>query len=338
MITDQQVRRLRRLDRQGTAQRAWPRPRPAWMPRPHASTAGSASCPARSDAWTATGARAPTPSPRSGPNSRSSSSVNPGLEAKTLFADLQRRFPGRFADGQLRTLQRHVKQWRAVERTGQGGVLRPGAPPRSAGGQRLHPLHRPGRDHQRQSLRPPDLPLRADLLELGDGHDLLLRELREPQRGLAERLVGTGRRAATAPHRSADGGHAAGRRRAGVVHAALPGVAAALRLAGPGDPGGQGQRERRRRAEPPPVQAGVGPGADAAWQPRLRQPGRRTRRSCGSCSAQRNAGRRQRLAEEVPLLRPLPARRLEACKRLRVRVDRAARSTCRATPTRWPAG
>jgi len=32
--------------------------------------------------------------------------INPGLEAKTLFEDLQRRYPGRFADGQLRTLQR----------------------------------------------------------------------------------------------------------------------------------------------------------------------------------------------------------------------------------------
>lgn len=38
----------------------------------------------------------------------------PGLEAKTIMADLQRRFPGQFADGQLRTLQRHVKQWRAI--------------------------------------------------------------------------------------------------------------------------------------------------------------------------------------------------------------------------------
>lgn len=40
---------------------------------------------------------------------------NPGLEAKTLFEDLQRRYPGRFADGQLRTLQRRVKIWRALE-------------------------------------------------------------------------------------------------------------------------------------------------------------------------------------------------------------------------------
>lgn len=38
----------------------------------------------------------------------------PGLEAKTIMAELQRRFPGQFADGQLRTLQRHVKQWRAT--------------------------------------------------------------------------------------------------------------------------------------------------------------------------------------------------------------------------------
>lgn len=41
--------------------------------------------------------------------------INPGLEAKTLFEDLQRRMPGRFADGQLRTLQRRIKRWRATE-------------------------------------------------------------------------------------------------------------------------------------------------------------------------------------------------------------------------------
>jgi hypothetical protein len=39
----------------------------------------------------------------------------PGLQAKTLFEDLQRRFPGRFPDGQLRTLQRKIKAWRATE-------------------------------------------------------------------------------------------------------------------------------------------------------------------------------------------------------------------------------
>ena len=41
--------------------------------------------------------------------------VNPGLEAKTLFEFLQREYPGQFQDGQLRTLQRHIKRWRAIE-------------------------------------------------------------------------------------------------------------------------------------------------------------------------------------------------------------------------------
>ena len=43
---------------------------------------------------------------------------NPGIEGKTIFFDLQRRYPGRFQDGQLRTLQRYVKIWRALEGPG----------------------------------------------------------------------------------------------------------------------------------------------------------------------------------------------------------------------------
>ena len=38
-----------------------------------------------------------------------------GLEAKTLFEDLQERYPGKFSPGQLRTLQRRIKRWRAEE-------------------------------------------------------------------------------------------------------------------------------------------------------------------------------------------------------------------------------
>ena len=41
--------------------------------------------------------------------------VNPGFEAKTLFEWLQRESPGRYSDGQLRTLQRRIKYWRATE-------------------------------------------------------------------------------------------------------------------------------------------------------------------------------------------------------------------------------
>jgi hypothetical protein len=40
---------------------------------------------------------------------------SPALEAKTLFEWLQAKYPGRFADGQLRTLQRRVRLWRATQ-------------------------------------------------------------------------------------------------------------------------------------------------------------------------------------------------------------------------------
>ncbi len=46
---------------------------------------------------------------------RSKLETNPGLEAKTLFEDLQRRRPGEYQEGQLSTLQRRVKNWRAQE-------------------------------------------------------------------------------------------------------------------------------------------------------------------------------------------------------------------------------
>jgi len=39
---------------------------------------------------------------------------NHGLESKTIFDYLQRENPGKFQDGQLRTLQRKIKDWRAT--------------------------------------------------------------------------------------------------------------------------------------------------------------------------------------------------------------------------------
>lgn len=44
--------------------------------------------------------------------------ANPGFEAKVLFEFLQRRYPGKFEDSQLRTFQRKVKNWRATEGPG----------------------------------------------------------------------------------------------------------------------------------------------------------------------------------------------------------------------------
>jgi len=44
--------------------------------------------------------------------------LEPGLEAKTLFEHLQEKYPGRFAEGQLRSMQRRVKIWRATSGPG----------------------------------------------------------------------------------------------------------------------------------------------------------------------------------------------------------------------------
>lgn len=38
--------------------------------------------------------------------------TQPDLEAKTVFEEIQRRYPGQFEEGQLRTFQRRVKSWR----------------------------------------------------------------------------------------------------------------------------------------------------------------------------------------------------------------------------------
>lgn len=41
----------------------------------------------------------------------------PHVAAKTIFLELQQRYPGKFKDGQLRTLQRRVKEWRLKQST-----------------------------------------------------------------------------------------------------------------------------------------------------------------------------------------------------------------------------
>ena len=41
--------------------------------------------------------------------------TNDGLQARAIFEHLQKKYPGRFQDGQLRTFQRGIKVWRATE-------------------------------------------------------------------------------------------------------------------------------------------------------------------------------------------------------------------------------
>lgn len=45
--------------------------------------------------------------------------TNARVEAKSLFEALQRQVPGKYQDGQLRTFQRRIKQWKALYGPGQ---------------------------------------------------------------------------------------------------------------------------------------------------------------------------------------------------------------------------
>lgn len=48
---------------------------------------------------------------------------HPGLLGTTLFEDLVRQYPGVFSSGQLRTLQRRIKQWQATKGPGQAVIF-----------------------------------------------------------------------------------------------------------------------------------------------------------------------------------------------------------------------
>jgi len=153
-------------------------------------------------------------------------------------------------------------------RSGPRGVLRAETRARPVGPVRLHLHERVGHPDRGAEFPAHALPLRAHLLELGRRHVVLLGKFRELERGAAERLMGTGRRAAETPDRSAlDGGEQ--HERGEGVHQPLRGADAALPDGRPENPGRQSQRERRRRATSSPTETRRRPGAAAARQSRL---------------------------------------------------------------------
>ena len=61
-----------------------------------------------------------------------------GLQAKTVFEELVRRYPGRFQIGQLRTLQRRFRDWRALRGAAREIYFAPHHPSRGAEPVRFH--------------------------------------------------------------------------------------------------------------------------------------------------------------------------------------------------------
>jgi hypothetical protein len=244
--------------------------------------------------------------------------VNADLQAKTLFEWLQRGYPGRFQDGQLRTLQRAVKRWRATK-----------GPPKEVF---FSQTHHPGRLCASDFTHMTSLGVTiqgqpfAHLVyhfvltysnwewvticfsesfeSLSDGLQTALWELGGvPQRHRSDRL-------STAVNNLSDEKEFTQRYRALADHYGL-----ALEKIQAGQAHENGDVESLHRHFKQAV--------DQALMLR----GTRDFTSREAYAAflrelvtHKNAGRRTRLDEELAILRPLPARRQESCRRVRVGV------------------
>lgn len=319
MITDQQVRKLRRLDGQGVAKEV-----AAVRVGMDVKTARKyrrlGKLPSEVVSMDRNWRTRPDPFAEVWADIEAKLQVNGGLEAKTLFADLQGRFPGRFSDGQLRTLQRQVKSWRA-----QSGPAKEVF---------FAQVHRPGRLAASDFTHGTELGVTINgipfehllyhfvltysnwetvsvcfsesLESLSEGFQNALWEVGgAPEVHRTDRLTAAVQPGVEGPASFKQ------RYRALLNHYGMQGQAI---QAGKGNENGDVEQSHHRFKR--------------AVDQALMMRGSRDFNSRDSyveflreVCRQKNAGRAVRLAEEVALLRPLPRQRLEACKRLRVRVE-----------------
>jgi hypothetical protein len=245
--------------------------------------------------------------------------TNSALEAKTIFEALKRQYPDRFADGQLRTLQRRIKTWRATEGPAQEVYFaqehRPGELCESdfthltelgitiAGEPFAHMLYHfvltysnweTGTICQSESFASLSEGLQNALWELGG----------VPRMHRTDRMT-------SAVNNLTEQAEFQKNYQALLRHYGLEG-----RKIQTGQPNENGDIEQRHyRLQRALEQALLLRGSrDFASVDEYRS-------FLGRLFAQLNSGRRARLAEEMELLRPLPDRRLESAKRVRVRVN-----------------
>jgi hypothetical protein len=322
MISDRQIRKLRQLDERGIAKEvaALRAGMDAKTARKYRRLGKMPSEVMRMDRYWRT---RPDVFAEVWPELEALLEVNPGLQAKTLFDQLQRRYPGRFADGQLRTLQRRLRRWRAENGPAKEVFFAQ--------------VHHPGR------LAASDFTYCTDLKVTINGspfdhliyHFVLtysnwetgticfsesLESLSEGlqnalwQLGGVPRLHRTDRLTAAVQPGVEEPEKFKQRYEALLRHYALEGQAI---QAGKGNENGDVEQRHHRFKE--------------ALDQALMLRGSRDFPSRDGYAAfvhellaQLNAGRQFRLAEELAVLRPLPARRLDSCKRLRARVDKGS--------------
>ena len=241
--------------------------RPPLSRQPHAAQHAQTGARAADLPHSARSVRGRVADGRSAPRGRTAAA---GQDAVRLAAARASGAVSRFAAPHLRASRQAVA---GHARPRQADHVPPGARGRRPRGVRLHAHDRAEHHHRRPAVRAHGLPLRADVFELGIGDALRLRIVRSVVRRLAECVVGTGRRAAAAPHRFADRG---GEQPVGEprVPDALSRSAGALRRVGPADQRAAGARERRRGVVARPLQNRCGSSSFIAWRSRLRRPRR----------------------------------------------------------------
>ena len=243
----------------------------------------------------------------------------PGLRAKTLWGWLQQRYSGRFSEGQLRTLQRRIKDWRATQGPGQevyfSQVHHPGRLCASdfthmdslnitIGGQRFdHLVYHFVLTYSNwesvticfsESFESLSVGLQNAVWDLGG----------VPQRHRSDRM-------SAAVNNLSERREFTERYQALLGHYRLVGEKIQARQAHENGDAESSHRHFKDAVEQALLLRGS---RDFASRPEYESFLEEVRR-------QRNAGRSPRFAEEQALLEPLPSRRLESCKRLEVTVS-----------------
>jgi hypothetical protein len=245
--------------------------------------------------------------------------VNAGLEAKTVFEYLQRRDPGRFEDGQLRTLQRRVKSWRATEGPAKEVFFAQQHPPGRLGASDFTHMEELGITIQGQSFAHLIYHFVLTYSNWEAGTVCFSESFESLCEGLQNAVWGLGK----VPHR-----HRTDRLSTAVNNMTNPaeftdryeGLLRYYGLEGEKTQAGQGhengdveQRHHRfkRAVEQELLLRGSRDFTRVEDYQQFLQ----------GLFVRLNAGRKQRLAEEMAVMKELPPRRMESFKRERVKVD-----------------
>ena len=244
---------------------------------------------------------------------------NAGLEAKTVFEYLQRQYPGHFQDGQLRTLQRRVKGWRATEGPAREVFFAQQHPPGRLGASDFTHMEELGVTIQGQSF--PHLVYHFVLTYSNweAGTVCYSESFESLSEGLQNALWALGR----VPHR-----HRTDRLSTAVNNTSDPaeftdrykglmryyGLESEKTQAGHGNENGDVEQRHHRFKRAVAQELMLRGSLDFASADEYR-------RFLEALFERLNAGRSQRLAEEMAVMKELPERRVESAKRERVKVD-----------------